>query len=62
MHARPIVITRDGAQFTLRDVGSLNGTYVNKERVDEAELHYGDELQVGRYRLTFVVGGERGDD
>ena len=35
----------------LRDVGSLNGTYVNRERVDEAQLQHGDEVQIGRYRL-----------
>ena len=53
--------TRDDDGYTLRDVGSLNGTYVNRKRVDEARLHHGDEVQIGRYRLTFVLGGERGD-
>ena len=46
---------------SLRDVGSLNGTYVNRERVDEARLRHGDEVQIGRYRLSFVLGGERRD-
>ena len=46
------------AQDRLRDVGSLNGTYVNHERADEAMLRHGDELQVGRYRLSFVLGGD----
>jgi pSer/pThr/pTyr-binding forkhead associated (FHA) protein len=41
----------------LRDVGSLNGTYVNHERVDDVELHHGDEVQIGKYRLSFVQGG-----
>ncbi|MGO3796062.1 MULTISPECIES: FHA domain-containing protein [Actinomyces] len=39
--------------FLVRDSGSLNGTYVNRERVDQAELHAGDEVQIGKYRLTY---------
>ena len=39
--------------FVVRDVGSLNGTYVNRERIDEAALGDGDEVQVGKYRLVF---------
>ena len=46
-----------GSGYHLRDVGSLNGTYVNHQRVDAAELHHGDELQIGKYRLSFVLGG-----
>ncbi len=42
--------------FYLHDVGSLNGTYVNRERVDETKLASGDELQVGKFRLLFVPG------
>jgi hypothetical protein len=57
---RHVLIERDDQGFLLRDVGSLNGTYVNKERADEARLQSGDELQVGRYRISFLVGGERG--
>ena len=37
----------------MRDSGSLNGTYVNRERVDSVELHAGDEVQIGKYRLTY---------
>ena len=59
---RHVVIDRDAEGFLLRDAGSLNGTYVNRKRVDEARLHYADEVQIGRYRLTFVVGGERERD
>ncbi len=44
---------RDGDTFTVRDSGSLNGTYVNKERIDEVVLTDGDEVQIGKYRLTF---------
>ena len=44
----------DGS-FRVRDVGSLNGTYLNRERVEEAPLANGDELQIGKYRLTFYA-------
>jgi pSer/pThr/pTyr-binding forkhead associated (FHA) protein len=54
---RHVAIEKDNGGFRLRDVGSLNGTYVNRERVDEAELHHGDEVQIGKYRLSFVLGG-----
>jgi pSer/pThr/pTyr-binding forkhead associated (FHA) protein len=37
------------------DAGSLNGTYVNRERVDDAELHNGDEIMVGKFRLVFFT-------
>ncbi|ADD43399.1 oxoglutarate dehydrogenase inhibitor Odhl [Stackebrandtia nassauensis] len=47
---------RDGATFTVRDVGSLNGTYVNRERVETATLGNGDEVQVGKFRLVFIAG------
>ncbi len=56
---RHVVIDKTDAGYVLRDVGSLNGTYVNKKRVDESPLRYGDEVQIGRYRLSFVVGSER---
>ena len=41
--------------FTVRDVGSLNGTYVNRDRIEEAALADGDEVQVGKFRLTFLA-------
>jgi len=47
----------DGAWF-VRDVGSLNGTYVNGEQVDETKLASGDEVQIGRFKLTFFAAGE----
>jgi hypothetical protein len=56
---RHVVIDKDDQGLRLRDVGSLNGTYVNHERVDDARLHYGDEVQIGRYQMSVVVGGER---
>ena len=46
---------RSGATFALVDTGSLNGTYVNRERVPAAELRNGDEVQIGKFRLTFVI-------
>jgi Inner membrane component of T3SS, cytoplasmic domain/zinc-ribbon domain len=50
-------IRREGSSFSLHDVGSLNGTYVNRERVDTAELRSGDEIQVGKFKLVFLTGG-----
>jgi hypothetical protein len=46
---------RQGAFFTVRDVGSLNGTYVNRERIEEAHLTGGDEVQIGKFRLLFLT-------
>ena len=40
----------------MRDVGSLNGTYLNRERIEEAPLHDGDELQIGKFKLVFFAG------
>ena len=44
---------REGGTFFVRDSGSLNGTYVNRERVDSVQLRAGDEVQIGKYRLTY---------
>ncbi|MCV2394630.1 FHA domain-containing protein [Actinotalea sp. M2MS4P-6] len=44
---------REGDGFVVRDVGSLNGTYVNRERIDQALLRPGDEVQIGKFRMTF---------
>ena len=51
-----ITPTGDGA-YCLRDVGSLNGTYVNRERIDEAKLAPGDEVQIGKFKLVYLVAG-----
>ena len=51
---------RHGARFTVRDVGSLNGTYVNRERIEEAELMGGDEVQIGKFRLLFLTSQDLG--
>jgi pSer/pThr/pTyr-binding forkhead associated (FHA) protein len=50
-------IRRAPGRFYLHDVGSLNGTYVNKERVEEADLRPGDEIQIGKFKLVFLSGG-----
>ena len=42
--------------YVVTDLGSLNGTYVNQERVEEVVLQNGDELQVGKYRMVFFDG------
>jgi len=47
-------LVRDGETFTITDLGSLNGTFVNKKRIETAELEDDDELQIGKYRLTFL--------
>lgn len=39
------------------DTGSLNGTYLNRERIDTAILSSGDELQIGKFKLVFLLGG-----
>ena len=39
--------------YKVADVGSLNGTYVNRDRIDEVELQGGDEVQIGKYRLVY---------
>jgi pSer/pThr/pTyr-binding forkhead associated (FHA) protein len=49
-------IRRTDGSFSVSDVGSLNGTYVNKERVEEAQLRSGDEIQVGKFKLVFLGG------
>jgi pSer/pThr/pTyr-binding forkhead associated (FHA) protein len=53
---------RRGAQFSVRDVGSLNGTYVNRERIDEAGLSGGDEVQIGKFRLVFLTNPQHAAD
>ena len=53
-------VLREGARFLVKDTGSLNGTYVNRERVDVAELVSGDELQIGKFKLMFFTAGGDG--
>lgn len=42
--------------FHVHDLGSLNGTYVNRERVDETKLASHDEVQIGKFKLVFFAG------
>ena len=46
----------EGSEFVVVDVGSLNGTYLNREPVDTAVLTNGDEVQIGKFRLVFLTG------
>ena len=47
-------LVRDGETFSIRDLGSLNGTYVNRKRIESVILEDDDEVQIGKYRLTFL--------
>jgi hypothetical protein len=47
------LLVHRGSDWYIDDCGSLNGTYVNRERIDSQRLADGDELQVGKYKLTF---------
>jgi pSer/pThr/pTyr-binding forkhead associated (FHA) protein len=47
---------RQEGGYVVRDVGSLNGTYLNRERIDEASLKSGDEVQIGKFKLVYLVG------
>src|SRR5207237_5557100 len=58
-----ITVSRRHAEFAradggyqLRDVGSLNGTYLNRERIDDAPLGTGDEAQIGKFKLVVLSG------
>ena len=46
----------ENGEFQVVDIGSLNGTYVNREPVDSAVLADGDEIQIGKFRLVFLRG------
>jgi pSer/pThr/pTyr-binding forkhead associated (FHA) protein len=49
-----VLAARDGRWY-IEDQGSLNGTFVNRKRVESAEISDGDELQIGKYRFTFLI-------
>ncbi len=51
---RHAIVARGSAAFTIEDLGSLNGTFLNRRRIERADLENGDEVQIGKYRLTFL--------
>lgn len=51
-----LVLTDASGQCTIEDAGSLNGTYLDGERVERAQLREGAQIQVGKFRLVFVMG------
>jgi pSer/pThr/pTyr-binding forkhead associated (FHA) protein len=51
-------VRRQGTEWFVQDRGSLNGTYVNRERVDVTKLASGDELQIGKFKLVFFAAEE----
>lgn len=64
-----VTVSRKHAQFlrgssawSVSDVGSLNGTYVNRERIDDVVLASGDEVQIGKYRFTYLCASHVTDD
>jgi pSer/pThr/pTyr-binding forkhead associated (FHA) protein len=48
------ILVRRGGDYHLDDCGSLNGTYVNRQRIETHRLSDGDELQIGKYKLAFL--------
>ncbi len=54
---RHAVVTRTATGYEISDVGSLNGTYLNGERIDSAAVTDMAEVQIGRFVLTFLLGG-----
>jgi pSer/pThr/pTyr-binding forkhead associated (FHA) protein len=51
------VLDRRDDGLHLSDAGSLNGTYVNRQRIESVRLADGDEVQIGKYRLTYIERG-----
>lgn len=49
-------IRKEGEVYVIEDKGSLNGTYLNRERIDLAPLKDGDEIQIGKFRMMFFRG------
>ena len=51
---RHAIVAKGARTFTLEDLGSLNGTFLNRHRIEQADLESGDEVQIGKYRLIFL--------
>ena len=51
---------RNADGYVVKDVGSLNGTYLNRERIEQAPLSAGDEVQIGKFKLVFIVSSPEG--
>jgi len=49
------LLVREGRTFRIEDQGSLNGTFVNRRRIESGALEDGDEVQIGKYKLTFLT-------
>jgi FHA domain/zinc-ribbon domain len=54
---RHVEFLHEVGQTMIRDVGSLNGTYVNRERIESAVLVSGDEVQIGKFKLLYLAAG-----
>jgi hypothetical protein len=51
---RHAILAKSATAFTIEDLGSLNGTFLNRRRIEKSELENGDEVQIGKYRLIFL--------
>jgi pSer/pThr/pTyr-binding forkhead associated (FHA) protein len=49
------VIAEEGGRFVIEDLGSLNGTFLNRHRIEQSPLSDDDEVQIGKYRLVFLA-------
>ena len=55
MSRRHAIVAFKSGRLEIEDLGSLNGTFVNRRRIESAQLEDDDELQIGKYRLTFLL-------